>query len=241
MNRMNKIFSVIIGLVLLNTFNSVLADNIPDPLNQVQLTLSAETWAKTSTARVTVTVEAVMNQSALGNMHKGIEQKLIKISNAAPWHITTFDRQKDKSDLERVTVIAEARLPESALVDARKHAEDLSKAGEKYTISSIEFVPSLADMEAAKQSVRDQIYAQAKTELAKLNALYPEQHYFLFLVNFNPENPMPMVPRQNMRMAVAMEKADAAPSITVSDLVQITAQVLFAAKIPTNQVVKTSP
>lgn len=39
-------------------------------------------------------------------MHKTIEQKLTKISNAAPWHITSFDRQKDKSDLERLTVTA---------------------------------------------------------------------------------------------------------------------------------------
>lgn len=235
---MHRIFSVMLGFMLLNLFSSVLAHDIPDPLNQVQLTLSAETWAKTSTARVTVTVEAVLNQSALGNMHKNIEQKLIKISNAAPWHITTFDRQKDKSDLERLTVVAEARLPESALVDARQHAKDLSKEGEKYSISSIEFVPSLADMEAAKQSVRDQIYAQAKTELAKLNALYPEQHYFLFLVNFNPENPTPIVTRQDMRMSAAMEKADAVASVTVSDLVQITAQVLFAAKLPTNPAAK---
>jgi hypothetical protein len=238
---MYRMFSVIVGVVLLNITSFVLAHDIPDPLNQVQLTLSAETWAKTSTARVTVTVEAVMNQSALGNMHKSIEQKLIKISNAAPWHITTFDRQKDKSDLERLTVIAEARLPESALVDARQHAKDLSKEGEKYSISSIEFVPSLADMEAAKQSVRDQIYAQAKNELAKLNALYPEQHYFLFLVNFNQENPAPIVSRQDIRMSVAMEKTDAIASVTVNDLVQITAQVLFAARLPINPVAKTSP
>jgi hypothetical protein len=239
---MDRILSVLMGLVLVNMANAVYGDDIPDPLNQVQMTLSAETWAKTSTARVTVTVEAILKQSALGEMHKTIEQKLIKISNAAPWHITTFDRQKDKSDLERLTVVAEARLPESALPDARKHAEDLSKEGEKYTVSSIEFVPSLADMEAAKQSVRDQIYAQAKAELVKLNALYPEQHYFLFLVNFNSENPMPVVARQNMRMSsVAMEKADVAPALTVGDLVQITAQVLFAAKIPKNDTAKSTP
>jgi hypothetical protein len=38
--------------VLLNITSFVLANDTPDPLNQVQLTLSAETWAKTSTARV---------------------------------------------------------------------------------------------------------------------------------------------------------------------------------------------
>ncbi|MDQ2994303.1 MAG: hypothetical protein M3R00_05080, partial [Pseudomonadota bacterium] len=139
-----------ITLLGLAAATPVFAHDIPEPLNQVQFTLSAETWAKTSSARVTVTVDAVLNQAGLANMHKSIEQKLTKISNAAPWHITTFDRQKDKSDLERLYVVAEARLPESALVDARKRAEDLSKEGEKYRLSAVEFTPSLADMEAAR-------------------------------------------------------------------------------------------
>ncbi len=228
---MGKLTRTFIGVIALISCSTVLASDIPEPLNQVQLTLSAETWAKTSNARVIVIVEAVLSQSALANMHKSIENKLTKISNAAPWHITRFDRQKDKSDLERLTVVAEARLPESALVDARKQAEALSKEGEKFQISAIEFTPSLADMETAKQTVRDKIFAQAKLELNKLNALFPEQHYFLNWVNFNPEMQAPEAMRPVMAMR-SLSSADAAPSVTVSDNVRMTAQVLFAAKIP---------
>jgi len=246
---MDRLLKLLFGSALMMSASASWADEASEPtdlvrfiqpLNQVQLTLSAETWAKTSTARVIVTVDAVLSQSGIANMHKTIEQKLTRISNAAPWHITTFDRQKDKSDLERLTVTAEARLPEAALIDARKHVDELSKEGEKYRLTSIEFTPSLADMEVARQSVRDQILAQAKLELSKLNSLYPDQHYFLNLVTFNPENPAPpMQNRSEMRMAAAGVAAPVA--LTVSDKVEMTAQVTFAARLPARAIAKTTP
>ncbi|MDQ2994304.1 MAG: hypothetical protein M3R00_05085, partial [Pseudomonadota bacterium] len=67
-------------------------------------------------------------------------------------------------------------------------------------------------------------------------------HYFIHVVNFSPDNPVPVpmnAPR--MTMMASSGKAEMAPSVTISDKVEITAQVLFAAKVPLDTVTKTTP
>ena len=81
----------------------------PPPLNKVTMHLTSQQWVETSTANVVVQVNASLNEQGLETAHSTINEKLAKISDQAKWHITRFDRNKNQSGLEELTVTAEAR------------------------------------------------------------------------------------------------------------------------------------
>jgi len=148
-------------------------------LNKVTYELTAEDWAKTNTATVSVGVDAVFDENKLEQVRTDILQKLNQLTPGAQWHITTFSRNQDQSGLERLQVQAQARVNNTALGDLRQQAKSLSKPGQTFTILNIDYSPSLAEIEATRLELHKQIYNQAKAELAQLNQLYPNQKYYL--------------------------------------------------------------
>lgn len=198
------------------------------PYNTVTFDLTAQQWVETKTAKVTVQVNATLNEEGLANSHQDISSKLTKISNKAPWHITAFNRSKDESGLEKLTVSAEARLAESELAALRDSATKVSKPGETFTIASIDFSPSEEEMEQAQEGLRQIIYGQAKDELAKLNKLYPDDKFFLHTINFGP-GPLPrMAPQTESFQAKNLPAGGYSPPMTVSDQLKMTATIIFA-------------
>ena len=199
------------------------------PLDKVSMQLSAEQWASTDTALVTVTVDASLGSSDLATIHDQVTQNLTKLSPNVQWHVTQFDRSQGQSGLEQVTIKAQARIPDTNLANIRTQAKAISKPGEKYDISDIAYVPSLAEIEKVKQGLREKIYNSAKAELARLNQVYPQQNFKLYRIRFmygaTPQSPQP----RTMVMAVSKMDASAA-SLPVSNKVIMTAKVVFAAK-----------
>lgn len=210
------------------------ADDDEKPLlNTIQLNLSGEKWVQSSTAKVIVSVDAVLDKAGLEQTHQKLTQKLKQISGAAEWHITLFNRSQDPSGLEKVYVQAEARLPESELSGLREHAEKVSKPGEKFEIQDVFFEPTLDDMERTRESLRADLYAKAKKELERINSIYPDRKYFLHQLMFDglltPQPGQPKVFQAQMRSAEIAPAADA--GITISNKVQQNASVIFGNKV----------
>lgn len=197
-------------------------------LDQISFQLQAEDWAATSSAEVTVSMDAILNSNQLAFSHQDIQQKLQKISSDATWHITNYYRSKDQSGLEKLTVLATARLPESKLADLRDQAKNISRAGETYRIQEIAFVPSLSDLEMVREKLRDTIYQQAKAETDRLNKIYPEQHYAIHLIQFDGVNIQPQPVQRNMAFAAEMVQKPA--SLQVSQKIQTVALVVLASR-----------
>jgi hypothetical protein len=202
----------------------------PQPvINQINLQLSTEQWVTTQNADVIVGVDATLDQSQLAQAHADILQKLNKLSSAAQWHITQFDREQDKSGLEQLTVTAQARLPESALADMRNQAKAITVPGETFTVESIAFNPSTAELEAVRSQMRSDIYKKAQDELNQINKMYPDQKYSVHEIDFTEQSvqPQPMV-----RMAMMAGNAEAAPAsappLTVANKLILTANVTLA-------------
>ena len=165
-----KILSKIAAVLIMSVATTwVVADDTdkPAPINSVALQLSAEKWATTKTARVIVNVNAVLKSEALDSFRTQLLKNLAKLADDGAWHITQFYRFQDQSGLERLQVTAEARLPDSALSNLRDGAKTISKPGEQYTISDIQFTPSLEEVEQVKKDVRAQIYADADADCDK--------------------------------------------------------------------------
>jgi hypothetical protein len=218
-------FAATLALFSINTH----ADVIQPMLNQVTLQLSAEKWATTNTANVSVAVDAALDKLELTTANTEIMKKLQKIANTPDWHITQFVRNQDKTGLEQLHVEAEARLPQNSLAGLRDNAKSISKPGETYTIDNIDFTPSLAEIEQTSTDVRNQIYNNAKQEVARLNQQYPNAHYFLYTIEFSSPIPRPGPIVMNKMIAIS---ASAGNPMSVSARVMQTATVVIAAQTP---------
>lgn len=178
-------------------------------LNIVAYPLTTEKWVSSSTAKVTVSVDASLDKLALASANAQVTEKLSKIAKA-DWHITEFTRSQDLSGLEKLHVEAQARISANALAGLRDNAKSVTRPGETYNIENIDFSPSFEEMEQARTNARAQIYQTVKQEIARLNQIYPEQHYFLHKINFSEGYaPMPVsAPRANKTMVAAVSIAE---------------------------------
>lgn len=216
-------------IMLLGLGTSAHAVMLPPPwmspvLNQVSFDVTVEQWVNTKTARVVVAVNAGVSENKLTSAYTEITQKLQKLMGNTQWHVIGFDRSTDQSGLEQLYVTAETRLPESELATLKARLKAASKSGEAYTVASIDYVPTLAEREAAQSELRTQIYNQIKTEVAQLNAAYPAQKYSVHSIEFmeSAGAPAPM-------MLMGMAKQVAAPaSAPVSNNLRLRARVVLA-------------
>jgi len=213
----------------------VMPPQINPPLNQVMFQVNAEQWVTTANPKVVVAVNAATTEDNLSSVYGSIKQKLQKVGSDVQWRISTFQRSQDKSGLEQIYVTAEARLPEAQLNKLREQLKSISKAGETYTVAGIDYSPTLIERQAALAELRTNLYNQIKTELAKLNAVYPNQKYVVHTVEFMENNDAPPVPGPVMFMAkqANMANADrnAGPTLPVSNNLQLSARVVLAAQM----------
>jgi hypothetical protein len=202
------------------------ADVIKPVLNQVMYQTSAEAWVSTQTAEVVISVNATLNENQLSKAHSDILNKLNTIAKA-DWHITQFNRTPNDSGLEQLLILAQTRLPETALSDLREQAKKLSQPGETFKIESIAYDPVLAETEAVRKQLRDEIYQKVQNEIIGLNKLYATQHYVVHAINFMENvSPGPMMRPKAMMMAVE-NAPPPAPSMIVANKMVVTANVIL--------------
>ena len=207
-------------------FVSAFAADKPPPLDRILFQVTAEQWVETKSAVVNVSIDATLGKEDLTKARSTILNKLNKISDKGDWHITRFNRSQDSSGLERLSVSAEARLPGSTLATLRAQAKSVSKPGETYSITNINFTPSLAEYETIRASVRKNLYKKINDELARVNQTYPTQKFKVHGVNLIKGVPPLARTDRNRPMALLSVAAVAAP-ITVSNKVTMTATVVL--------------
>lgn len=202
------------------------------PLNQISYQLTQEKWATTDTVKVTISMDAVLDKVGLSNVNSHVLENLTKMAKV-DWHVTEFTRSQDKSGLEMLHVEAEARLPQNSMASLRDKAKDVSRPGETYTVSNIDFSPSMAEVEKTHADARMDIYQRVKEEITRLNQTYPEQQYFLHSIDFvvQPQGPV-MYKGMAMATAAPVPHIEASPNIPVNAKVTEVAQVVIAAKVP---------
>lgn len=236
-----------LALLLCGTALPAIAEDEAKPDDRVTLSLQAENWVNTSTARVVVQVDAAVAGSNAGTMREAM-QKAVNDIVKAEWRLTGFARGADATGLERWNASYEARVPESALGGIHDTVKKASKAGMQLTVNEIAFDPTLAETEAAQAKLRADIYKQANDQLAALNAALPGRQYRIGAIDFMPSqgvmpSPVPMMmARPMMGRAMAMsataggapeaDMAMEAPEMQRSQKIAVQAQVTFNALPP---------
>ncbi len=183
-------------------------------LPQVTLQLTAEEWVTTQTARVTVSLDALLNKQQLTRAQEDFQTALSKIAPEGIWHIIEFSRSASKTNLEQLHAVAEARLSDKAIAGLRERARNLNSEGQTYSIQDIVYSPTIEELSAAQARLRSQIYNQAKAELDRLNTIYPKPGYTLYNINFNSNmQPGPLMGKMNA-MVTTMARETPAPSLS---------------------------
>ncbi|MCW5590251.1 MAG: hypothetical protein KIT27_11395 [Legionellales bacterium] len=204
-------------------------------LNQVSFQLKAEQWASTQSAKVTVMVNASLNTGGLEQIHAQLLKQLTQLSAQGEWHITRFYRNQDQSGLENLQISAEARLPNNALANLRDVAKKISKPGETFTIQAIDYSPSLMEVEKVRSLLRNSIYQQAQDELTRLNKIYPDAHFTLHAIDFNPMQIMPMARMTNELVRVSPTQNNAADAtLAINDKITMMANIQLASVMHAN-------
>ena len=200
-------------------------------LSKIQLQLNAEQWVNTETAKVTVDVSAALEAAGLS----GLQQKVLGDLNgiyATDWHITHFTQTQDATGLLRATLQIEARLPEAQLPELRDKVKAISKPGATFTIADIDYSPSFAELNTVKGLLRQQLYQQAQAELAVINKMYAPRQYTLYDLTMFMTPVVMMSPGANtMVMARMVTQTETSPSMEVSQRLDASATVTFAASL----------
>lgn len=221
------------GMLMLATLSALsnAADIQPKMLlDKVMFQISAKQWVSTQTALLSVNVNATLTNADLVKARADIMNMLGKIA-AGEWHLTQFDRSQDSSGLEKLYVAAQARVPQASLTNIYQNAKNVSKPGATYEINSVEFKPSLEEVQQVKSQLRERLYQQVKDELSRLNKVYPTQNYSLNrLFFFDGEvGPIPPKAYQAREMNTMMlTAAAAAPTLTVSNELTMSAMAIVA-------------
>ncbi len=235
--------ALFLAAALLSSFaaSSRAEDFKPD--DQVVFDLSAETWVTTKSARVFLNVEAAVTASNAGAMRTSM-MKAVNDVVKADWKLTGFGRSQDQTGMERWSAQFEARVPENDLNNLSDNAKKNSKAGMQITVGGVDFSPTLEERQAAISQTRTQIYKQANEQLAALNAALSGRNYRIGMIDFIGDGPVPMrtMSGMNVRMARAamkaqnfggaMDSAEGAPSMEMSEKISLTARVIFSAVPP---------
>ena len=209
----------------------------PPPSDQILLQLQAESWVETATAKVVAVVETVLTGDQAGQQNRRVPPVLNDLAQGAEWRLTGFDRSRDASGLERVRIVAEARLADSDVAGIYDRAQKISKPGTQVTVASVEFQPTLAEREATAARLRAEIYRRAAEEAEKVAQLLPDRGFRVHRVDFSGGPVPPPMPRMAKAYAAPAPEAasaamDSGGGVNVSERMVLTATVVIAAPAP---------
>jgi hypothetical protein len=211
---------------------AVAADYPPE--DKVSLSLSAEDWVKTDSARVVVAVEAAVNGASSGNARSEMMEAVGDVAHA-DWRLTNFSRAQDQTGMERWSASFEARLPENKLSGLADSAKKHSKAGMQLSIAQIDFSPTQAEMQAGYGNLRVKLYKEAKEQLAAIDQSFPDKGFRISQIDFTDgrraADMMPRMARGNMMMAKAAPMMPEDASMERAEKIVETAQIVFAASV----------
>lgn len=217
----NKFLLFALFLLLLPVA-SIAGDNAS---NTITYQYSASSWVASHTANVIVSVNAAVNTSELSSFEQTLPEKLNRIVKA-PWHITQFYRNDDKSGLESVQVQAEARVATEKMNGLKEKAKAISKAGETYSIVDVHYSPSLVEVEQAYANLRETMLQQIQQQVSSLNRLFPKQNYTIHHIDFTQGfQAVPMAAKVAGPMVLARTENS---SLQTSQQVELTAKITLS-------------
>lgn len=197
-------------------------------LDDVNFQLMAREWVSTQSAVVQVNINATLSNTDMVKSRDEIVANLAKIA-AGEWHITQFDRTQDSSGLEKLNVLAEARILQTNLANIYTNSKSVSRPGANFSVVSVEFKPSLEELQLAKNKLRERLYQQVQDEVGRLNKVYTEQHYSVHHLFFiEGDLPMPLEYARKASANIMLAATSPAAPLVLSNELKLSVMVTLS-------------
>lgn len=223
--------------ILLASAQPALAQVVVPPAllqDQVTLVLTVEDWVRAESAKVSLVVEAAGQGAEAATLRDELVKVARGIADKADWRIVALDRQPDSAGLDRWRAVLEARLPEAQLANLADRTKKASRPGLQVQIGAVEFEPTLAELEAARSTLRATIYQQVTAELERLKAAFPDRAFRVGRVDFQDHAQPKFGSQEDFRVSMATDAAGAPMPVQsgVQDKLTLIARVTLASFAP---------
>lgn len=170
-----------LGLLLLAMPAS--ADDRPEQPAQIVLQLVEEAWVETNTARVVLQLKTLLTDDK--SAEPAVDPKALFAPVAdGDWHMTRFQRGQTDTGFEQWVIVAEARIPQTALTGIYDRVKEASSRGRTFSVREIDFTPSLAERQATAAKLRAALYKRAYDEAAAVADIFPDRGFQVHRVDF---------------------------------------------------------
>lgn len=244
---MKNIFRNLLSILLLMGLSSSLAlaqsrtTLIQEPVYQddISMQLTAENWLSSKSARIYVQILASFDEKQSSDIQQKVMQNLKKISSAADWKFTSFNRTKGNTGLEQWVINVEGRLGSDELDGVRGKFSSQNIPGYRMRLQNINYSPTEAEKSANFILLRKNIYAQAAAELDMLNSLFPARKYRISRIDFSPsalQYQRPSSMREVETKMFQVSRDEGSSDMQVSNKIRLHASVVISAShLPARQ------
>lgn len=197
-------------------------------LDTINYQISAENTVEATKAEVFVKLNATVNSNDLASIQTKAKENLSQLLSINHWAVEDYSQDKTSSGLINVTMILKNRLTSQQLSELTDKIQSLNGRGLQYEVASINYQPSMAQLEEAKNNLRLDMLKQVSDQLAELNK-QTNSTYSIYNINFSQNISQPY-PRANMMVSYAVQqkqKTEAQP-MKVATKVVLNADVQLA-------------
>ncbi len=171
------------------------ANDQPKDPAQVVLQLLEEDWVETATARVVLQLKTLLTDDAGAEPVVDPKAMFAPVGDA-DWQMTRFQRGQTDTGFEQWVIVAEARVPQSALTGIYDRVKKATSRGRSMSVLEIDFSPSLAERQATAAKLRAALYNRASAEAAAIAKEFPDRGFKVYRVDFhNDDQPRPVMMR----------------------------------------------
>ena len=217
----------LLGIVCASVFATAYADH-QNCQDQISMQLQEEGWVSSSTAQVTVSIQAATNKDNSSAVVASITKKLKSVvKEAISWRLVDLSTEKNSAGLFAISAKMSARLNNAQLTELQNAIESLNKAGEQYKVEGIDYQPTLAEIADENTRLRVLLYKDILGQEQIINSAFSDKKYHMQTLTF--DSPYVAAPRPVMMYAAAnARQAPAASSTPFSQQLILTANVTFS-------------
>jgi hypothetical protein len=230
------VFSLSASLAAAQTSAPIIA--YPPQNDMVSLALTQEDWVQTQTARTELAVDASLPGADAGKVRGDILAAIKSLAQGAEWRFTSFNHDQDASGLEHWHAVLEARLPEAQLGGLSDRAKQASKPGTQINVQTIDFTPTLAEIESAKAKLRGDLYKKINEAMVQLNQAESDRKFRIMNIRFeNLNSNFAQIAVTAQKRAMGAQFANPPPvgsedGVELSSKIKMTADVTFSSFAP---------
>ena len=159
------------------------------PMDVLNISFVVEDWLDSDTAEVTIDINASVDNDDSTDLRSEIKESLKKLVDAE-WRLVKISRHSDKVGREAWNLTAKARVKEEDTNKLSARTKKLGRVGLQYRVLSVDFTPTMTQVEELNRTMRSKINGLIANELERLNEELPGRDWRVSSVSYGNDGNM---------------------------------------------------